>query len=185
MTAPRLAPLEPPYAPEAAAAIAEVMGSGRDPLVLFKTLARVPRVLARLRGGGFLDKGPVSLRHREIAILRTTGRLDCEYEWGVHVAIFGKKAGLSAEEVEATVLGGADAPAWKAQGDKLVIRLCDSLVDRHDIDDALWRDLAAEFQEAALLELIAIAGNYTGISCLVKALRLPPEAFAPRFPRVA
>ena len=183
MSAPRLRPLDPPYAPETAALVAEVMGPGREPIGLFRTLARVPRVLARLKGGSFLDKGPVPLRLRELAILRTTARLGCEYEWGVHVSIFAAKAGFGPAQVAATVLGGAEDSAWTDARDRLVLRLCDALIDAHDIDDALWGELAAAFDEATLVELIAVIGNYTGISGLVRALRVAPEAFAPRFPK--
>ena len=60
------------------------MPPGIEPLVLFRTLARSPRVFGKIFAGGFLDKSPFSLRQREILIDRTTARLGCEYEWGVH-----------------------------------------------------------------------------------------------------
>ena len=43
------------------------------------------------------------MREREIVIDRTSALNGCEYEWGVHVAIFAGHAGLSDEEVRATV----------------------------------------------------------------------------------
>ena len=57
------------------------------------------------RAHGIARLGPVhylsrrcalSLRHRELLILRTTARCGAEYEWGVHVQVFAAKAGLSA-----------------------------------------------------------------------------------------
>jgi len=63
--------------------------------------------------GGLLDKGPLSLRQREIVIDRTTARLGCAYEWGVHVAFFADKAGFTSEQVAATVTEDRDAPAGR------------------------------------------------------------------------
>jgi alkylhydroperoxidase family enzyme len=60
------------------------MPPGVPPLGLFTTLARVPRVWDRFRAGSLLDRGPISLRHREIIIDRTCARCGCAYEWGVH-----------------------------------------------------------------------------------------------------
>jgi alkylhydroperoxidase family enzyme len=102
MTEPRLAPIPRPYAPAIEKALAALMPPGVEPLRLFRTLAHNPRVLERFLAGGLLDKGSLSLRDRELAILRTCARCGSEYEWGVHVAFFSVRAGLSAEEVRAT-----------------------------------------------------------------------------------
>src|SRR3546814_9785408 len=72
----RLEPLSPPFDPAAAEVLAQMPAD----LALFRTVAHNPRVLSRWRGGGLLDKGSVSLRQREIVILRTTARLGAEYE---------------------------------------------------------------------------------------------------------
>src|SRR4051812_18157539 len=92
---PRIAPAEPPYEPQIAAELDRIMPSGVPPLVLFRTLAKNPRIFARIFAGGLLDKGALRLRQREIVIDRTTGRLGCEYEWGVHIAFFAERAGLT------------------------------------------------------------------------------------------
>src|SRR5689334_10556199 len=99
----RLAPVEPPYAAEVADDLRRLMPPGHDPLLLFRVVAANPRVLGRLRRGGLLDPGSIGMREREIVILRTTARLGSEYEWGVHVAHFAARAGLTAGHIEATV----------------------------------------------------------------------------------
>ena len=64
-------------------------------------------------GGGLLDKGHLTLRQREIVIDRVTARCGSEYEWGVHVAFFAKRAGLDAAQhapscaAGRTILAGA------------------------------------------------------------------------------
>src|SRR3974390_1638659 len=99
----RLAPLEPPYAPEIREQFDRIM-RGAPPLVLFRVMAGHARAWEKLRGGSLLDGGPLSLREREIVIDRTCALNKCEYEWGVHVAIFAAPAKLTAEQVRATVL---------------------------------------------------------------------------------
>ena len=74
MTTPRIAPREPPYSEPVAAALAKIMPPGVPPLVLFRTLAVNERVFARFMAGGFLDRGSVPLRDREIVIDRTCFR---------------------------------------------------------------------------------------------------------------
>src|SRR3990167_8972631 len=105
---PRIIPAEAPYPPQIAAELARIMPKGVEPLVLFRTLARNPRVFEKMFAGGLLDKGALSLRQREIVIDRTTARLGCEYEWGVHIAFFAEKVGFDPERVAATVTGPAD-----------------------------------------------------------------------------
>src|SRR5258708_22936193 len=82
----RISPAEPPYEPAIAAELERIMPPGVPPLMLFRTMAKSPRIFAKMFAGGLLDKGPLGLRQREIVIDRTTARLGCAYEWGVHVA---------------------------------------------------------------------------------------------------
>src|SRR3954454_23957607 len=110
---PRIAPLTPPYPPEIQAQFDRIM-RGAPPLLLFRVMAGHSRAWAKFRAGSLLDPGPLSLRQREIVIDRTSALTACEYEWGVHVAIFAKAAGLGDAEIRATVQQGADAPCWSA-----------------------------------------------------------------------
>lgn len=112
--------------------------------MLFTTLARVPRIWDRFRAGSLLDRGPVSLRHREIVIDRTCARCGCAYEWGVHIAFFAQRVALTAEQVSATWHGGADDPVWSDE-ERFLIRLADELHDSADISEELWKALAAAF----------------------------------------
>ena len=74
MSSPRLSPAPGPYGPEADESLAALMPPGVEPLRLFRTLGHNPRVLTRFLAGGLLDKGSISLRDRELAVLRTTAR---------------------------------------------------------------------------------------------------------------
>lgn len=179
----RIPLVDPPY-PESMQQDFDRVMRGLPPLNIFRTVAHNPRVLSRMVAGGLLDKGSVSLRERELVILRTCARCGAEYEWGVHVTAYGAKAQFTPQQVAATVHGGADAADWSAS-EKLLIRLCDALVETRDVDDALWAELAAVYDQAQLIELLMLAGFYQMVSCVVKAARIEHQAGTPRFPAAA
>lgn len=181
MASPRIAPLEAPYAAEIQAAFDAIMPTGVPPLALFRTLARSARVWGKFRAGSLLDKGPLTLRQREIVIDRVCARCGNAYEWGVHVAFFGGRVGLTAAQNHAVVHLGADAGCW-SDDERLLIRLADELHDTASISDALWTESRATFAVEQMLELIALCGFYRTVSYFCNGLRLPPEPYAPAFP---
>ena len=180
MATQRIAPLDPPYPADVQAAFDVVM-RGAPPLQLFRTVAQNPRVLQRMMAGGLLDRGSISLRARELMILRTCARCGAAYEWGVHVATFAAKAGIDDRQQRATVHGTPDDDCWDGD-DRVVLRLADRLHETNDVDDALWADAAAHHSAAQLVELVMLAGLYHAVSYLANAMRVEREAFAPGFP---
>jgi len=183
MPVPRIAPIDPPYDPDMQAEFDKLM-RGAPPLLLFRTVARNPRVLQRMMAGGLLDRGSISLRSRELMILRTCARCGAEYEWGVHVATFGTRAQWTSAQIRSTVHGDAGDTCWNIE-DRLVIRLADQLHDTNRVDDTLWQEMLAHFEPDQLVELIMLAGLYHAVSYMVNATGVQHEAFAPRFPGVA
>ena len=182
MTQARIAPLESPYSPAVQEALDRIMPPGVPPLALFRTLAVNERVFLRVMAGGLLDRGSIGLREREIVIDRTCARCGSEYEWGVHVAFFAERVGLTAAQVAATCAPEPEAGAFPER-ERLLLRLVDALHDRTRVDDALWAALRAHWTDAQLVELIALAGFYHLISFVTNALRIPPEPYGARFPR--
>jgi alkylhydroperoxidase family enzyme len=180
MTAPRIKPIDPPYSGEMQADFEKLM-RGLPPLLLFRTVAKNPRVLQRMMAGGLLDRGSISIRNRELMILRTTAACGAEYEWGVHVAAYGGKAEWTNEQLHSSVHGTAEDSCWSDE-DRLIIRLSDQLHGTAQVDDALWSDLAVAFTDEQLVELIMLAGLYHAVSFMVNATGVQHEAFAPRFP---
>ena len=184
MNRPRIAPLDPPYPPEAQKLFEIVMPEGEDPLLLFRTLATSARVFPRFMRAGVLDRGPVEIRDRELVIHRTTARCGSEYEWGVHAAVFARGLGLSDEWIEGTVNAGADDPRWTPRQATL-IRLCDELHDTSSISDALWEELSAHFSSEQTIELIYLVGIYHTVSFFTNGLQLDLEERGERFPESA
>ena len=176
----RLAPLQPPYAPEIQGQFDRIM-RGAPPLTLFRVVAANARAWEKFRAGSLLDKGPLSLREREIVIDRTCARTGCEYEWGVHVTAFAAAAHLTEEQVRATVVGAADAPCWSA-AEQALIATVDALHARATLDDTEFKELAAHYDEAKIFEIILLCGFYRTVSYLANGLDLPLETNAARFP---
>jgi alkylhydroperoxidase family enzyme len=177
----RVEPAQPPFAPEIQALIDRITPPGAPAFALFTTLARDPRLFERFAARGFLGRGHLTLRQREIIVDRVTAQCGSEYEWGLHVAFFAEELGFGRAELRSLVHGGADDPCWSRE-DRLLIRLCDSLHDSCDVDDALWGELIEAFTVEALIEAMMIAGNYRAVAYLTNALRLPLETFGKRFP---
>jgi alkylhydroperoxidase family enzyme len=179
----RIAPLEPPYAPEIQGQFDGIM-RGAPPLMLFRVVAANARAWKKFRAGSLLDRGPLSLREREIVIDRTCALTRCEYEWGVHVAIFASAAHLTDEQIRATVLGKADAPCW-SESERALIAVVDALHVRATLDDAEFKALSAHYDDAKILEIMLLCGFYRTVSYLANGLDLPLEDIAARFPKAA
>jgi alkylhydroperoxidase family enzyme len=179
--APRIAPLEPPYAPDIAEQFNRIM-RGAPPLVLFRVMAGHARAWEKFRGGGLLDRGPLSLRQREIVIDRTCARTGCEYEWGVHVATFAGAAHLTEDQIRATVHGVATEACWSA-AEQALISAVDALHERATLSEAEFADFSTHYDEAQILEIILLCGFYRTVSYLANGLALPLEGKAARFPK--
>jgi len=90
---PRIAPTAPPFDDDTRAAL-DILG---PPIALFGVFARRPDRAHAISGWGryYLSRrGALSLRHRELAIDRTTALCGAGYEWGIHIAVYAGKAGL-------------------------------------------------------------------------------------------
>ena len=180
MASQRVAAVEPPYPAEVQTAF-DVLMRGAPPLLLFRTVAQNPRVLQRMMAGGLLDRGSISIRARELVILRTCARCGAGYEWGVHVATFAAAAHLTDEQVRATVLGRADASCWSA-AEQAMIAAVDALHARATLGDAEYKALSGHYDEDQILEIMLLCGFYRTVSYLANGLALPLEEKAARFP---
>jgi alkylhydroperoxidase family enzyme len=179
----RIAPASPPYPERVAEDLVKLMPPGMEPLGLFRTLAKNPRVLGRVRRSGLLDAGSITLRQREIVILRTTALARAEYEWGIHAAFFGGAAGLDEDAFHALVWLGPDAPPWDA-AETTLLRACDELHATASLSDDAFGALRAHFTEEQVLEILALTGFYRLIAIFVNATGVALEEGAARFPRL-
>jgi alkylhydroperoxidase family enzyme len=179
----RIAPLEPPFDPDTAELLARMMPPGVPPIALFRTFARNAEMTRAMQGWGGYELSKrlsLSLREREIAILRTCARCGCEYEWGVHVAYFAERAGLTQPQLRSLTAGSPVDACWDER-ERALVAACDELHDGADLSEAAWSALAAHHDSAQILDLLLLCGWYHAISFAARAARVPLEAFAPRF----
>jgi alkylhydroperoxidase family enzyme len=167
--APRIAP-----APEALPA----MG---PPINLFKLFARNLPMAEAMTGWGRYELSrhlSLSMRQRELVIDRVTARCGAEYEWGVHVAYFGQRVGLTDAQLTSLTRGTPDDACWPPE-ERALLRAVDELHDSHDVTDETWA--ALELTDEQRLDLLMLAGWYHAISYVARAARVPLEPDAPRF----
>ena len=176
----RIEQVTPPYDDGLSGEFEKMMPPGVDPINLFRTIAHNPRILKKFRRGSLLDRGSITLREREIVILRTCARCGAEYEWGIHVAFFTERAGFSDTHVQATLSGDPALDAWNPK-ERLLIKLVDELHDTHRISHELWTRIVVEWNAEQLIELIVLTGFYHTVSFVVNGLNIELENGAPTF----
>ncbi len=186
---PRIAPLAPPYEPEVAIALAKWMppDSALEPLKLFRTLYHNQEMSSRMRplGAGILGAhSSLDPREREILIDRTCARCRCEYEWGVHAAVYGKACGLSRAQLEDTASGSVAQELW-SERESLLIKLVDELHETATLSNEVWEQLVANWSIAQILEVIIIVGWYHLISFVANTAQVEQEPWATRFPNTS
>jgi alkylhydroperoxidase family enzyme len=180
---PRIEPLDPPYEPDVAAQLGSMMPPGVPPIGLFRTFVRnLPMAEAMGEWGSYelSRRLSLSMRQRELVIDRVTARCGCEYEWGVHLAFFGDRVGLTNDQKRSITHGTPDDPCWPAD-EATLLRAVDELHDHSDLSDESASDLASILDAAQLLDLFMLAGWYHAISYAANAARVPLEDGAPRF----
>ena len=179
----RIEPLTAPYDSTLGALLESMMPAGVPPIALFRTFARNAEMTDAMRGWGGYELSKtlsLSMRQRELVIDRVTARCRCEYEWGVHLAFFADRVGLTAEQRRSITHGTPDDPCWN-NDEAALLRAIDELHDSADISDATWAALASSMTEQQLLDLLLLAGWYHAISYAANAARVPLEEGAPRF----
>ena len=190
---PRLAPLERDAWSDRTrelldASVAPVAGledrqprSGGGPLNILRTIAHHPRLLepflgfaATLAAGGVLPR-----RAHELLALRAAWNCRSPFEWGHH-AIYARAAGLGDEEIR-RVGEGPDAPGWSDE-DRTLLAAADQLHQRQDLDDDTWKALRDRWDDAQLLEIPFVVGQYTMLSMVANATGVPLEPGLPGLP---
>ena len=181
---PRISPLEPPYEPSTGELLARMMPPGQPPIRLFRTFVRNPTMTEAMHGwGSYLlsRQFSVSMREREIVIDRVCARCGCEYEWGVHVAYFAERVGLTPEQITSLTYGGPDDACWIEPHERALIAAVDALHDRAVLDDTQFAAMHQWYDDAAILDLVLLAGWYHAISFVARTAGVALEPDAPRF----
>lgn len=109
----RIKPVSPPYSEAVQALFNRLPASWSPPFKLFTVLARDERLLLRFTGGAvsYLEPSHVTIRQREVLLLRATARCRCACEWGMRAHYFAAEAGLNEAQLYASVYGQPDDSA--------------------------------------------------------------------------
>jgi 4-carboxymuconolactone decarboxylase len=135
------------------------------------TMLRHPALSRRhIELGLQLFGGALSPRDRELAVLRTGWLCKAPFEWGEHVAIGKRVAGLTQEEIE-RVTHGSTATGWN-EDDRAILRAAEELHEEAMISDETWSVLSRRLDERQLIELPILIGQYHGIAYVQNALRV-------------
>ncbi|WP_242888320.1 carboxymuconolactone decarboxylase family protein [Actinomadura litoris] len=118
-------------------------------------------------------------RDRELAILRIVWRRGSEYAFGQHVRM-GRAAGLTDAEID-RVPHGPDADGWTAF-QKVLLQAVDELHDEGRLSDDTWQALARRYEDAQLIDLIAVVGRYWAVAVMLNSVGVQPEPGLPGFP---
>ena len=180
----RINPVQPPYEGDVGHRLEAMMPPGVPPILLFRTFVKNLSMAEAMGTWGSYELSKrlsLSMRDREIVIDRTCARCGCEYEWGVHIAFFADRVGLTSKQVTSLTHGGSTDPCWLNHRDRVLIDVADALHVGSRIDDGVWARLSEELAEAEILDLLMLCGWYHAISFAANGVELPLEDGAPRF----
>jgi len=121
----------------------------------------------------FLSDGEMTIRDRELAILRLAWLSQAPFEWGSHVMI-ARRNGVTTEEIARAIEGSSD-PGWNER-DRAIVRAVEELHYDSMISDETWAALAAFYNDKKLIELVMLTGQYKTVAYYQNALRLPLPA---------
>ena len=124
-------------------------------------------------GKKFLSDGEMSIRDRELAILRIGWLSQAPFEWGSHVVI-ARRNGVTGKEIE-QIIEGSTAEGW-SDHDRAIVRAMEELHFDSMISDETWAVLAQSYSDKQLMEIVILAGQYKTVAYLQNSLRLriPP-----------
>jgi alkylhydroperoxidase family enzyme len=184
---PRLALRSPPYEPQVQRLIDSQAFAGLSPGNLRLALAHHPRLALAFQAlaHAVLFQTDLDERHREIAIIRTGALTRSEYEWGMHVSIYGERCRLTEPQIQelthvSTALLLSDA-LW-SPADRLVVRVVDELHHHSTVSDETWASMCGTWSQSQIVELIFASGFYHMAAFFLNAAAVPLEHGARRFP---
>ena len=154
--------------------------ASRPPNILL-TIAHHPTLLEPFLGfsATLAARGVLSRRVSELLALRAAWNCRSAFEWGHH-AVYARAAGLSDEEI-ARVPEGATASGWDA-ADAELLQAADELHADQDLSQATWEKLRARWNDAQLVEIPFVVGQYTLLSMVANATGVDVEPGLPPLP---
>jgi 4-carboxymuconolactone decarboxylase len=140
---------------------------GNEPLAIFATLARHPKLLASWLpfAGRLLVGGSLERRFTELIILRTAYNMGNVYEWGQHVEM-STALGIEQAAIE-RIAAGPEADGWSPL-EALLLQATDELHRKRCVTGATWEALAEHLDETRLIELCFLVGHYEMLAMFLR-----------------
>ena len=105
-------------------------------------------------------------RVRELAILTTARELDSQFEWAAHEPA-ALAEGISAEIIE--IIRHRNGTSSLDEADAIVIELSREVFGARMVSPATFARALKQFGRRALVDLVALMGNYAGTAALLTA----------------
>ncbi|WP_220199397.1 carboxymuconolactone decarboxylase family protein [Ktedonospora formicarum] len=126
-------------------------------------------------GAHLTTGGRISMRTRELLILRVALRSSCEYEWANHVP-GALSVGITAAEIAFLAKGTGSWP----EAETAVLDLVDDLCADECASEKTWKRLSATYDEGEIIELLVLIGFYRMNAGFLNSLGVQSEPGRPR-----
>jgi AhpD family alkylhydroperoxidase len=168
---PRVAAVVPGSRPELAPLEAAIMaGRGRIALLYQVLLNSAPvaegweKLLTAIR-----NRSSVAAHLRELVILRVAVLNDAPFEFDAHVP-HALRAGITHSQI--AQLRAAGVADTFTPMERAVLRLTDQMTRNIRVDDDVFAEVRAHFDDRSLVELVATVAAYNMVSRFLEALRI-------------
>jgi len=133
-------------------------GSGREIIPLYRTYAHNPRLFVprQLQSFHINSKTTLSLREKEMTLIRITYLSGGDYPWAEHVANAGKN-GITDDEVSR--LSSPDSTGWSGK-EAALVQAIDDIHAADRISDQTWTALTPYYSDSQILDLLVAAAGY-------------------------
>jgi alkylhydroperoxidase family enzyme len=113
-----------------------------------------------------LSTNTLPVKQRQIAIMRTAWLTKATYMWSSHLNT-SRVCGLS-DEMYGPIQRGPEDPYF-TPFERTVMRATEDLVTHHEVSEANWEALAAEWDEQQLLDFLFTVGCYTMVAGVMRS----------------
>jgi len=127
-----------------------------------------------------LQKHIISVRHKELLVLRTAYLMNGDFIWNAHTKAAPAR-GIPSSEIP-RIIEGPDAKGWTAH-EAALLRAADELHRSQFIKEATWRTLAQTYNHAEMLEVVFMVGVYHTLAMYQKSVGIPLPEGATTVPR--
>jgi alkylhydroperoxidase family enzyme len=111
----------------------------------------------------------ITVRQRELLVLRVAHLRDADYEWAQHVFL-ADEAGITPDEVTRVRLG-PDAEGWSPL-ERALLSAADELVTDARIGDATYAQLSAELDTQQLMDVLFTVGAYDVLAMFLRTFEV-------------